>query len=144
MWRLIGNCWVQWRWGASITPKGGFFCEVAAAADMVFDGPGGYPLEEGWWNKNPNEFADQVKRYCPKCSAAIPMPGVSSHAEYDLISKTNEERLKKKRSPKLLNGKFKTLNIKYNEDDIEECVKNGWTPWSHRPYKQSGPDTKWV
>ena len=70
MWRLIGNCWVQWRWCASITPKGGFFCEVAAALDMLFDGPGGYPLEKDWWNKNPNEFADQVKRYCPKCGGA--------------------------------------------------------------------------
>ena len=51
MWRLIGNCWVQWRWAASITPKGGFFCEVAAAQDYLFDGPGGYPLKKGWWNK---------------------------------------------------------------------------------------------
>lgn len=144
MWRLIGNCWVQWRWSASITPKGGFFCEVAAAADMLFNGPGGYPLEEGWWNKNPNEFTDQVKRYCPKCSAAIPMPGESSHAEYDLISKTNAKKLAEVHSPKFLKGKFKISNVKYCERDIKKFVKEGWTPWSHRPYKQSGPDTKWV
>lgn len=144
MWRLIGNCWVQWRWGASITPKGGFFCEVAAAQDELFQGPGGYKLEKGWWNKNPNEFADQVKRYCPNCSAAIPMEGISSHVSWDSISKSNAKRLEKVNSPKYKKGKFKIANFKLTEADIEKIVCKGWTPWSHRPYKQSGPDTRWV
>jgi len=144
MWRLIGNCWVQWRWAASITPKGGFFCEVAAAYDMLFNGPGGYPLKEGWWNKNPNEFVDQVKRYCPNCSAAIPMPGVNSHAEYDLISQANANKLEEVCSPKFLKGRFKITDVKYDEQDIERFVKDGWIPWSHRPYKQSAPEIKWI
>lgn len=144
MWRLIGNCWVQWRWAASITPKGGFFCEVAAAQDYLFDGPGGYPLEKGWWNKNPNEFMDQVKRYCPNCSAAIPMPGVDAHASYDVVSKTIAERLRQVDSPKFLRGDFKLVDMKLTETDIEKTVQEGWTPWSHRPYKQSNPETKWT
>lgn len=144
MWRLIGNCWVQWRWAASITPKGGFFCEVAAAADMLFNGPGGYPLEKGWWNKNPNEFSDQVKRYCSKCSGAVPMPGVSSHANYDPVSKTNAKRLEEINSPRYLKGNFKLVDVKYTEDDIDKFVKQGWTPWCHRPYKQSSPEVQWV
>lgn len=144
MWRLIGNCWVQWRWAASITPKGGFFCEVAAAQDYLFEGPGGYPVEKGWWNKNPNEFVDQVKRYCTKCSAAIPMRGVSSHASYDVISPTNAKRLEEVGSPRYLKGSFKVANFKLTEQDIEQVVKEGWTPWSHRPYKQCGPDERWV
>lgn len=143
MWRLIGNCWVQWRWAASITPKGGFFCEVAAAHDMLFNGPGGYPLEKGWWNKNPNEFVDQVKRYCTKCSAAVPMPGVSSHADYDLVTPTNAKRLEEMGSPRYKRGGFKLVDVKYTEEDIERYLKEGWTPWSHRPYKQSAPDIKW-
>jgi hypothetical protein len=142
MWRLIGNCWVQWRWAASITPKGGFFCEVAAAHDILFDGPGGYPLESGWWNKNPNEFLDQVKRYCPKCSAAIPMPGVSSHAKYDIVSKTNANRLEKLNSPKYKSRLYELRDAHYTEDDIEKFIIAGWTPWSHRPYKQCAPDKK--
>lgn len=143
MWRLIGNCWIQWRWAAAITPKGGFFCEVAAAADMLFDGPGGYALEKGWWNKNPNEFLDQVKRYCPKCSAAVPMPGVSSHAVYDVISPSNAKRLKEIDSPKFNAGRYEIRDVTYNEDQIEDFVRRGWTPWSHRPYKQCAPDKKW-
>ncbi|MDD5597296.1 MAG: radical SAM protein [Victivallaceae bacterium] len=144
MWRLIGNCWVQWRWAASITPKGGFFCEVAAAQDMLFNGPGGYKLEKGWWNKNPNEFVDQVKRYCVNCSAAIPMKGVSAHIKYDIISPSNAKKLEKVGSPKYFKKNCKTCTFKMTEAEIEENVKRGWTPWSHRPYKQSGPDTRWV
>jgi len=144
MWRLIGNCWVQWRWSASITPKGGFFCEVAAAQDYLFDGPGGYALEKGWWNKNPNEFMDQVKRYCPNCGGAVPMERVSSHAAYDLVSPKNAERLKTLDSPKFARGNYKIFDKKLTEEDVERVVKAGWTPWSHRPYKQSSPDTKWT
>lgn len=142
MWRLIGNCWVQWRWAASITPKGGFFCEVAAAQDYLFGGPGGYSLKKGWWNKNPNEFMDQVKRYCPYCSAAIPLPPQGAHDSYDLVSKTIAAKLKEVGSPKFLRGKFRLSKIKLTEKDIEKIVKKGWTPWSHRPFKQSAPDKK--
>lgn len=144
MWRLIGNCWVQWRWAASITPKGGFFCEVAAAQDYLFDGPGGYPLEPGWWNKNPNEFMDQVKRYCPECGGAVPMPRVSAHADYDLISKKKAERLRKLGSPKFCRGNYKIFDRKLTEKDVEEIVRLGWTPWSHRPFKQTNPETIWT
>ncbi len=144
MWRLIGNCWVQWRWAAAITPKGGFFCEVAAAQDHLFEGPGGYKLTKDWWNKNPNEFFDQVKRYCVNCSAAIPMKGVSSHVDYDVISESNAKKLKKVMSPKYVKGNYKTSRIKLTEADIEKSVKEGWTPWSHRPYKQVGPEERWV
>lgn len=144
MWRLIGNCWVQWRWSASITPKGGFFCEVAAALDMLFEGPGGYPLEKGWWDKDPEEFVDQVKRYCPKCSAAIPMTRPSSHDEYDLASKGNAMRLEKMRSPKHMQGKIRIFDGKFSEGDIEKAVKEGWSPWDHRSYKQNAPDRKWI
>jgi organic radical activating enzyme len=31
MWSLIDRCWVQNSWSASVTPKGAYFCEVAAA-----------------------------------------------------------------------------------------------------------------
>ena len=42
--KLRDNCWVQNLWSASITPKGAFFCEVAGALDMLFNGPGGWPI----------------------------------------------------------------------------------------------------
>ena len=143
MWELIDKCWIQPRWSASMTPKGGFFCEVAAAQDSLFNGPGGYPLEKGWWNKTPDEFADQVKRYCPKCSAAIPLNRPSSHNDWDLISEGNALNLKKAGSPKYLRGKVMIHKEKYSRRDLEKWIAT-WTPWSHRPYKQSAPDKIWT
>lgn len=73
---LIENCSFQEHWSASITPKGGFFCEIAASLDWLFDGPGGYDITQPrWWDKSPAQFQDQVERYCGDCSGAIPMPG---------------------------------------------------------------------
>ena len=73
MWEMIDNCWIQSQWSAAITPKGGFFCEVAASLDYLFEGPGGYEIKPGWWKKDPKDFQDQVKRYCVDCSGALPM-----------------------------------------------------------------------
>ena len=72
MWQMIDNCWIQSQWSASITPKGGFFCEVAASLDYLYKGPGGYKIEKDWWKKNPKQFKDQVERYCKDCSGALP------------------------------------------------------------------------
>tara|TARA_B100000315_G_scaffold127921_1_gene117646 strand:+ start:18347 stop:19204 length:858 start_codon:yes stop_codon:yes gene_type:complete len=139
MWSLIDNCWIQRRWSASITPKGAFFCEVAAAQDHLFDGPGGYPVEKGWWKKIPAEFNDQVKRYCGNCSAAIPMPRPKSHEECDTVSKSIAEKLEKVKSPVYLKGKTTIFDRKLTRNDIEEYIKD-WTPWKRRSYKQCTPD----
>ena len=61
MWEMIDNCWIQSQWSASITPKGGFFCEVAASLDYLFEGPGGYEIKKGWWKKNQKIFKIRLK-----------------------------------------------------------------------------------
>ena len=63
-------CWAQDIWSATITPKGAFFCEIAGALDMLFDGPGGWPIEEGWWKRTPDQFGEQLK-WCEYCGIAI-------------------------------------------------------------------------
>ncbi|MBN2713166.1 MAG: hypothetical protein JXR97_12165, partial [Planctomycetes bacterium] len=73
------KCWVQNLWSASITPKGAFFCEIAAALDMLFDGPGGWPVEKGWWKRKPEDFGEQLK-WCELCSAALPVPRVQANS----------------------------------------------------------------
>ncbi|MBZ0155812.1 MAG: radical SAM protein [Alphaproteobacteria bacterium] len=139
MWELINDCWIQERWSASITPKGAFFCEVAAAQDHLYSGTGGYPIEKGWWNKTPEQFREQAERYCPNCSAAIPMPKESAHNDCDTVSKSIAEKLEKVMSPKFLKGKVQIFDRKFSRAEIEEYKKD-WTPWSHRPYKQYTPD----
>ena len=139
MWKLIDDCWIQQRWSASITPKGCFFCEVAAAQDYLFDGPGGYPIERGWWKKTPAEFQDQVKRCCCNCSAAIPMPRPNAHAEKDLVSPSVAAKLAQVDSPKYKKGHIEIFDKRFSRDEIREYAKD-WTPWSHRPFKQNTPD----
>lgn len=142
MWRLIGNCWMQWRWCGVITPKGGFMCEAAGAIDMLFDGPGGYPLEKGWWNRETEQFVDQVKRYCPRCSVAIPFSKYDCRSGHDLISKGNAKKLFKMGSPKYLDGKTIVFDKKLTEKDIARIVKKGWAPWHFRGFVQHKPEEK--
>lgn len=130
MWELIDQCWVQDRWSASITPKGGFFCEVAAAMDILFEGPGGYPVEKGWWDKTPEQFYDQVERFCPRCSGALPLIPISNEG-FDLISPRNYEELKRLKSPRVINNsKVYIVKTKYSKEQILKFREN-WKPWEY-------------
>lgn len=145
MWKFISNCWVQLRWSASINPKGAFFCEVAAAQDQMLDGPGGWPIEPGWWNKTPEQFMDQVKRYCPNCSACLPIPYIpSNHTSFDLMSPGNAERLKQAGTPKFQQGAYQIVDVQRIKEFIKgKTAEPGedrgsfkdfpeWKPWNYR------------
>ena len=145
MWELIDNCWVQLHWSASITPKGAFFCEVAAAMDYLFDGPGGYPIEKGWWQRTPGQFQDQVKRACPNCSGAIPLPRVTDGRggkdgpTSDWISKSNADRLGIARSPKYTRGQVVLKDFNYTREDLKEFMKD-WQPSHYRGFVAHCPE----
>lgn len=142
---LIDNCPFQARWSASITPKGAFFCEIAAAQDWLFDGPGGYPIEPGWWRKTPDQFQDQVERYCGKCSGALPLEPQSDNRggrdglSVDLVSPGNLERLKAVGSPRVARGGYQVFDRKFTREDIEDRLK-GWKPRSFRPFVAHNPE----
>lgn len=101
MWNYIDNCWVQTYWSASITPKGAFFCEVAASFDMLFNGPGGWSVEPGWWKREPADFTTQKERWCPGCGCAVPLRRRPSTQEVDDVSPQNLEALRAIGSPKV-------------------------------------------
>lgn len=100
---LRDACWIQNRWSAAITPKGAFFCEVAAALDMLFNGPGGWSIEPGWWKRTPDQFGAQLQ-WCELCSAPLHVPFRMATDEIDDISPTLAQRLAAIRSPKYANG----------------------------------------
>lgn len=100
---LRDNCWIQNSWSASITPKGAFFCEVAAALDMLFDGPGGWPIEPGWWKRKPEDFGDQL-HWCEMCGVALETFKRNANEEVDDVSPLMYEKLLKMGSPKLKKG----------------------------------------
>lgn len=110
--KLRDNCWVQNTWSATITPKGAFFCEIAGALDMLFDGAGGWKIESGWWKREPKDFKDQL-HWCELCGFAL--EGLTftrdSREEMDDVSTTLYEMLKAKGSPKLRSGRIHPVRI---------------------------------
>jgi len=122
-WHAIRDaCWLQNNWSASITPKGAFFCEVAATLDMLFDGPGGWPVEPGWWKRTPQEFGDQLK-WCELCGIAFSGPKTEAREEKDDVSPTLLKMLEKTGSPRFKAGKWKLYSGR-----CETAGKSEYTP----------------
>ena len=147
---LIDNCPYQARWSASITPRGGFFCEIAASLDWLYqDLPGwepkGYPIEPGWWDKKPEQFQDQVTQMCGKCSGAIPMPSESDGRggmdgpTIDTVSPGTLKRLLEVGSKKAWAKNIKVREEKFTPDEIEKNAV-GWSPRSFRDFVAHTPE----
>jgi hypothetical protein len=128
-------CWVDRLWSASINPKGCFFCEIAAALDILFDGPGGLPIEKGWWKKDPAAFIEQQKRSCHLCGANVPFLPVRLEDEQDIVSESNFQRLQIADSPRLRKGKVKVIQRKFAQGELVGMAE-GWQPWKHLGVKQ--------
>lgn len=127
--QLVDNCWVNKRWSASINPKGAFFCEIAAAMDVLFEGPGGHPVARGWWDKDPDDFKDQRDRYCHSCGACVPYFPVTLE-EKDVASISNYLRLKEAGSPKLEKKGIRVHEEEMTQQQLEELALQ-WQPWNH-------------
>ena len=106
MWYYIDHCWIQNSWSASITPKGAFFCEVAAAFDMVLDGAGGWSVALDWWKKTPKDYTEQMERFCVNCGVPYPLHGRLDSEGIDDISYSNFTKLKTLGSPKITQGRY--------------------------------------
>lgn len=117
-------CWIQNTWSATITPKGAFFCEVAGSLDMLFDGPGGWPIEPGWYNRTPDDFKDQL-HWCELCSACLDVPKRLSSEDRDDVTPMMFEQLKSIGSPKALNGRCIVRNPKDYEQYKDATYNTG-------------------
>lgn len=126
------NCWIQNEWSATITPKGAFFCEIAGALDMLLDGPGGWPIEEGWWKRRPEDFGEQLN-WCEICGIAIETFSRDANEEVDDMSKWFYERLSELESPKIKNNKYNVIDIA-EDGKISEESKEGAKEVRHSKY----------
>jgi hypothetical protein len=141
---LIDNCPFQLKWSAAITPKGAYFCEIAASQAWLLDGPDGYPIEPGWWRKEPADFQDQVEQFCGKCSGALPMPffsdgrGGRDGPTKDVVSPGNMERLLAAGSPKANRGNVTVWDKKITAEDIDKIGE--WNPRSFRDFEAHVPE----
>ena len=121
--KLRDKCWVQNEWSASITPKGAFFCEIAAALDMLFDGPGGWLIEPGWWKREPKDFGDQL-HWCELCGFALDTFMRDGTEEIDDVSETLYEKLKNIESSKLKSGRVNLIKVENGQIAEESKLEN--------------------
>lgn len=103
-------CWIQNTWSATITPKGAFFCEVAGALDMLFNGPGGWEVTKDWWKKDVKDYEDQL-HWCELCSGCLDVPQRVSNDERDDITPEMYQKLVEIKSPKALKKQVVMHNI---------------------------------
>lgn len=108
--KLRDDCWVQNLWSATVTPKGAFFCEVAGALDMLFDGPGGWKIEPGWWERMPDEFGDQL-HWCELCGLACDTFMRDANEEIYDVSPDMYKRLEMIKSPLVGTEHINVLHI---------------------------------
>lgn len=141
-WGLIENCWVQREWSSTVTPKGYFFCEVAGHFDMIFQGPGGLPLEPNVWKgdlsfepdgsgarRPKGKFAEQIERWCSRCGACVPMRARRDHEDTDDVSPSNLIPLQALRSPRIANGDYVAT------EDGHELLLNAADKAKWQPYR---------
>lgn len=138
-WRLIEDCWVQRIWSASITPRGFYFCEVAAALSEILGGPPGLPVEAGCWRRELADFETQIEWACPRCGCALPLAGRRDCEKVDDVSPSNYAALAACGSPGLARCRpFDSTGYRAEEHregwEPNRYLKN--RPW---PYLQVAP-----
>ena len=147
---LIKNCQFQEHWSASITPNGGYFCEIAASLGHLF-GKKGYDIsDKRWWDKNPEQFDDQVQEFCGRCSGCIPMPSNWDDARggrddagnkidaVEQISQSNVDLLRELRSPKIQKGAYEVWTTKIDQDWVDRYGHRNLR--RYRTFGAHGPD----
>ena len=90
---------------------------------MLLDGPGGWPIEPGWWKRTPDQFGDQL-HWCELCGFALDTFTRDSAEEVDDISPEWYERLKALKSPKLASGRANVIKIENGEIAEESKREN--------------------
>lgn len=128
---LINNCWVQKSWCPTINHKGAFFCEVAAAMDIILDGPGGYPVEPDWWKKTPKDFKDQVSRYCHLCGMPVPLPRDTLGTQREKFSPSVLNLYRNLKLPRTSDRDVVLYDKQHTLEELKELNKD-WDPANYR------------
>ena len=146
-WDLIEHCWLQEKWSSTITPRGYFFCEVAAHIDMIYNGRPdgiqrlpelqGLPIELDCWNyplwfdeddetgvRYPvGQYARQIRAACEMCGMCVPMKGRPDSDEIDDVSVSNLALLNDIGSPRVKKGAYKYHTFGPDGLDVEASRK---------------------
>lgn len=121
----IDKCWVNQLWSASINPAGAYFCEVAAALDLLlFKGASAWRVESGWWKRPPTEWKSQL-HLCDYCGAAQSVPRRQANQKFEDISPGMVELLKAAGSPRIERGEYKVFDVAgYDPNQYKKNLAN--------------------
>ncbi|OIQ91291.1 putative glycosyltransferase EpsJ [mine drainage metagenome] len=101
LWADIGRCDVNQQWSASIVENRGrlraYFCEVAAAFDLARGTDHGLAVEAGWWRRPIDDFAAQIRHFCPGCGLSMRLPPRLDRDETDDYTPSNADLLERGR-----------------------------------------------
>jgi hypothetical protein len=126
--KWVENCWVNARWSPTITTRGCYFCEVAAALDAALGLGIAKTVRPGWWREDLSFFNSQIAACCHRCGIAMPMPARLDNERKDDISPDNLELLRQAWGAKLPDRKFELFDCQGY--DPEKFVK-GWMPYRY-------------
>lgn len=129
---LIDDCWVQRTWCPTINHYGAYFCEIAAAQDVLLnEGRNAWPVEPGWWKKIPNQFQDQVRQFCNNCGMPIPMARELILKKTEKFSPTTLKLFRDRRLMKISDNDIELFTHQFSKDEIINNIKT-WTPGNYR------------
>jgi hypothetical protein len=129
---LIDDCWVQRTWCPTINHFGAYFCEVAAAQDVLLnEGRHAWPVAPGWWKKEPSQFADQVERFCDNCGMAIPMERELIKSKTEKFSPGLLEAFRQRQLSRVSEHDVSLFGHQFSKGEIVQNIPN-WTPGNYR------------
>jgi hypothetical protein len=130
--QLIDDCWVQRTWCATINHFGAYFCEVAAAYDVLMnEGINAWPVTPDWWRKTPDQFQNEVGKFCHTCGMAIPMERefIKNRVEkftLELLLKFREHGLSR-----VTDADIQLYEHIFTKEEIKHNIKY-WAPGNYR------------
>lgn len=129
---LIDDCWVQRTWCPTINHFGAYFCEVAAAQDVLLnEGRNAWPVVPRWWDKIPSQFEDQVKACCDNCGMAIPMEREFIRNRTEKFSPSMLKAFREKNLLKVSEGDVELFDYQFSKEEIIRNART-WTPGNYR------------
>lgn len=114
MWKLISRCDINQRWSASIIEFNGklraYFCEVAAALDLVLNLDKGIDVTQNWWRHEIEQYIDQIETFCPNCGVPLRINGPYDYEKTDYYSEFYENIVQKCRFKQRKTMKVESLD----------------------------------
>lgn len=130
--KLVDDCWVQRTWCATVNHFGAYFCEVAAAQDVLLnEGKNAWPVTPDWWVKTPDEFERQVRTFCDNCGMAIPMERELIQNEAEKFSPGLLRVFREKGLRKVDESQVEVFDRQVSREEILVTI-GSWKPGNYR------------